>query len=902
MVTPSLGAWLRERRRVLDWTQEELAEQVGCTRGTIYKLEAGQRRPSKAMVERLAQVLSVPLEEYANFVHLARIAGVDEPAQEQPPENHQEPETHHRAISSPALLAEDECRQRLPIPLTPLIGREALLEELCSRLRSPEARLLTLTGAPGIGKTRLALAVAARLCADFSNGAAFVPLAALSDAAFVAAEIAQGLGAQAEHGPDTVEHLQRVLRHQQLLLVLDNFEHLIEAAPLVTALLSQAPGLKILVTSREVLRLSGEREIPVPPLTLPLTPHQMASVGDEANTIASSPAVELFVQRAQEARHDFQVTSENAPILAQLCAYLDGLPLAIELAAPHIRLFSPRMMLDRLTAAKAGQATPKGMLSLLRSGSRDAPSRQQTLQAALEWSYQLLSATEQRLFARLAIFVGGFTLDAADEVCGVVGDQALDILAGLGALVQKSLLQRSDSTDEPRFLMLEPIRHYALTQLALLREEETLRRQHTAYFLRLAEQATLMGSSQLRRLDREHGNLRAALEWCHINEQAGRGAALSLAQALGLALHSQTRYAEAVEVFQAMCMAAEAVNDHIAIAHACNNLAWAYDRRGAHREALECASRSEAIARGADAQREQARALSLKSQALYRLGELDAALAEATAGIQLCSNIQPPAPAELAANLNILGSIQIFLGQHEQATATLTQALGLYRSLSDRSRVAGLLNNLGECARLSGDPTRSIGFYAEALAISREIGDRNNEILILSNLGGARVAAREYQAAEADLRALIQQAEISKWVGISEAYSFLAEAYLGQSKLDEALVAAQRALALALAHDEALLIGTAWRALGMVVARSEGPLLEGLGEMTPDHCFHTSLQTFAAAKMVAEQARTLAEWARAAQLQGDQGRVEERSHEARPGPFLPPLHDLADGIDLAPQD
>jgi predicted ATPase len=416
----------------------------------------------------------------------------------------------------------------LPVPLTSLIGREQERAAACTLLRRPEVRLLTITGTGGIGKTRLALQVATDLLADFADDVCFVSLAPVSDPDLVVATITQTLGLKDTGGQPLLGLLKASLSDNHLLLLLDNFEQVVVAAPQLSELLIACPHLKILVTSRAVLHLRGEHEFPVPPLALPdLT--QLP----ESETLAQVAAVALFLQRAWATNSDLPFTAHNARAIAEICVQLDGLPLAIELAAARSKLLPPQALLARL-----GQR-----LAVLTSGAQDAPARQQTLRHTLAWSYNLLNAQEQQLFRRLSVFVDGCTLQAVEAICETLGDGAGQVVEAVASLIDKSLLHQTEQEgDEPRLRMLETIREYALEVLSASGELETTQQAHAAYYLALAEQAEaeLEGPQQLRwleRLEREYDNLRTALRW-GLSEGAGEegGHRRELALRLGGAL------------------------------------------------------------------------------------------------------------------------------------------------------------------------------------------------------------------------------------------------------------------------------------------------------------------------------------------------------------------------------
>ena len=356
------------------------------------------------------------------------------------------------ATEFPPLVSLDARPHNLPVQPTPLIGRQHEIEAVRALLARQDVRLVTLSGPGGTGKTRLSLQAAADSIDDFQDGAFFVELAPISDPALVVPAIAQVVGLQDVGGRTDLNALVDFLRDRRQLLLLDNFEQILAAAPIVADLLGAAPGLKVLVTSRAVLRLRGEHELPVPPLGLPEPEHRSL-----AQELASYPAIVLFSQRATAARPGFALTDENALAVTDICRRLDGLPLAIELAAARVKLLAPQAMLARL----------ERRLPLLTGGARDLPERQRTLRDTIAWSYDLLDESERRLFRRLAVFVGGCTVEAAEAIGSVDGEPGADVFDGIASLVDKSLLRQHDGPDgEPRFTMLETIREFGLEQLA----------------------------------------------------------------------------------------------------------------------------------------------------------------------------------------------------------------------------------------------------------------------------------------------------------------------------------------------------------------------------------------------------------------------------------------------------
>lgn len=402
--------------------------------------------------------------------------------------------------------ARESPRTNLDVQPTPLLGRTTEIGEITDLLSGQRSRLVTLTGPGGTGKTRLALQVAADAVEDFAGGVYLVSLASVTDAEVVVPTIAQTLGAKEGSGRTAPQALRELLAGRRVLLVLDNFEQVIAAAPEVANLLSTCPELCVLVTSRESLRLPGEQSYPVPPLAVP---GEQAIAQGDAEALSQYEAVRLFVDRAQSARQGFSVTNENAPAVAQICSRLDGLPLAIELAAARTRVLTPEEMLPRLARR----------LDILSGGPRGAPARQQTLRGAIDWSYDLLDEDEQRLFARLAVFVDGCDLEAVEAVCDPDDDFAASVLDVLTSLVDKSLVRTGETSHGSRRLsMLETVREYAGDRFSNDVARDAVREAHARHFTDLAHRAgwqlqRMEGRASIDRLEREHGNLCAALHW-----------------------------------------------------------------------------------------------------------------------------------------------------------------------------------------------------------------------------------------------------------------------------------------------------------------------------------------------------------------------------------------------------
>jgi predicted ATPase/transcriptional regulator with XRE-family HTH domain len=496
---PTFGVLLRQARRAAGFTQKELATRARISADAISVLERGlTRAPHQETLNLLAEALQLAPAERVQWEQATQGMRLPGFAPEPPDGLDQE-----LACPLPGI------KRQLPIPATPLIGREHEVRALCALLQRPETRLLTVTGSAGVGKTRLALQVAADLAETFADGVQFVPLAALNDPALVPPTLAQALRVRESGALPTLTLLTTALREQQILLVLDNFEHVIAAAPHLAALLEACPGVKILVTSREVLRLRAEQQFVAPPLALPELPPRAAPQQMDSAALEKNPAMQLFLQRVQAAQPGFHLTPDNAAIIAEICHRLEGIPLAIELAAPRLKLLSPQALLARM----------EDRLQVLTGGARDLPERQRTMRATIAWSYELLSPDERALFRRLAVFMGGWTLEAAEQVCREAGALKLDMLEGLSSLLDKSLVsQEPASNGETRFRMLYVLREFGLEQLGAEGEETITREAHATYYLSLVEETYPQqdGAEQQgrrNRLRQEHDNLRAALNW-----------------------------------------------------------------------------------------------------------------------------------------------------------------------------------------------------------------------------------------------------------------------------------------------------------------------------------------------------------------------------------------------------
>jgi predicted ATPase/DNA-binding XRE family transcriptional regulator len=726
----SFGARLRRLRKDAGLTQQELAERAGLSLNAVNGLERGVRKHLYPhTVRSLAEALGLSEEERSSL-----LAAV--------------PRRDATASGIPSLSP----RATLPSPPTPLVGREQELEEIRERLLDDsEVRLLTLTGIGGVGKTRLALEVVRALLAEsyFPDGIAFVALAPLRDPALVVSTVARSLGLKEEQGQSPRDAIHTYLREKRLLLVLDNFEHLLEAAAEVVDLIESCPDLRMLTTSRAPLRVRGEHEYPVPPLVLP-----SSTQNPTEEKVLGTPSGRLFVERARAASPSFVLTTENAPSVAAICWRLAGLPLALELAAAKVRLLEPAALLSRLDQA------------LSMAWARDLPKRQRTMRAALDWSYELLSESERRLFCRLSVFAGGSTLEAIETV-GATEDSE-EVLGLLGALVEQSLVmvQQPKAGSELRYAMLEPVRQYALNRLEESGDAGEAHRKHAEYFVELAERAEpeLQGAHEvewLERLERDNDNLRVAFSWflgatgeAQIAARLGwalrdfiwvrgyhregrRWAEATLehelpddlrARALHLAAmtaYIQGDYTTAAEQWEEVMRLSRRVGDMLVEAHAvaCTGLvAMAnQDHEAASSRLEEAIALFERCEEDHVAQNLSSLRAFLGTTMLAR-GEAEQAERAFEEALALARRLGHPAIIQIP--LYYLAQSALTRGDLREAASMLLEGIELSGQTKDKASLAHLLEAFATVRALSGEAERSAVLLGAAEGLLEEVGAR----------------------------------------------------------------------------------------------------------------------------------------------------------------------------------
>jgi predicted ATPase/DNA-binding XRE family transcriptional regulator len=764
----AFGDLLRRLRVARELTQEGLAEAAGLSTRAISDLERGvNRTPRRDTLLLLEDALELSPSEREGFEQAGRRLL---PAHDR---------TEGEGASPPP--------HTLPAPLTSFVGREAQVEQIQSTLLLPDVRLLTLTGPGGVGKTRLALRVVEGLAGRYHDSVFFVDLSAVVDPSLVPSEVARALGVAESGGRPLLDTLEEYLLGKQTLLVLDNFEQVVGAAIAVSRLLVAAPRLMVLTTSRVPLHLRGERECPVPPLPVPDLRHL-----PEPDALSRYAAVELFIARATAVWPDFAVTSENASVIAEICARLDGLPLAIELAAARVKVLAPGTLLERLG----------NRLGLLTGGARDLPERQQTIKSTIEWSHNLLGEDERTLFRRLGVFTGGWTLEATEAVCAPQGEP--DLLDILSRLVDSSLVRQDEAAlGASRFRMLETVREYAVEQLEESGEAEELCRRHAQYYLELAERPGMElpwreRSLWLARIESEHDNLRAALAW--LLELGEAEEALRLAGACGWFWESRGYLSEgrgwlerALERRAGASPTARARANFWCGALASSQMdlgsaiGYFEEAAGLYREvgdraglgsALVCLGRVTYLA----GKHQRGRELCEQGLALFRQwgGAPDIAFGLRTLASVTDDEVRARRLAEeslgmfrelgdepaIAETLTRLAMIALEQGDDEGVDPLLVEAGEVFQRLGDRGGMMSVRGVQGQAALWRGDHQRAIESLREAVGLAREIG--TNPAWWLISLGHALHGhgARE-QAGEAFREALVLCRQVEGMKGMA---------------------------------------------------------------------------------------------------------------------------------------
>ena len=730
MTEVSFGEWLKRQRMGRGLTRDQLAYQISCAAVTLQKIESEERRPSAQIVTRLAEIFEIPKNEQTNFLKYARGDWRYAPGE--------------LTDESPWLTAKRTAHTNLPASVTALIGREGQLAEIHGYLLRAEIRLVTLIGPPGMGKTRLSIEAARQSLSNFPDGVFFVALAPVDDPSLIASTTRQALGYVENQKLTADQQLREGIGERQMLIVLDNCEHLIQdVAEFASGLLSACSRLKILATSREALRVPGEWLFSVPVLGVPKedSPVNMDSA-------AQFPALTLFAERARAVRSDFVLSPDNIRTIAEICASLDGLPLAIELIAAQMRLLSPHALLERLNE--------KFVLSA--KGMRTAPARQISLSHAFNWSYDSLTPEEQKLFAGLSVFSGGFTLEASEAIfSGTAVEQSV---SNLGASqLDKSLLQRaSDIGGELRFSMLVTIRHFAQERLQDLGEVEKTRDWHLAYFLEMAEQADreIRGPQQLRwfdHLEYEHDNLRAALTWALESKKAESG--LRLAGGLAFFWFVRGYLREAIAWLERVLAQGQGASKAVE-AKALSYLGT-ISSDGENRDLDRSTNMlNKSLSLYQEVEDDSGIAWVLNLLGLVVVEQKDLTKAKQLLSQSLILRYQVGDPWGIAHTLQNFPSLAIQENDYVHAKQLSEETITWFRRAGDQRGVARTLADLAELERLAGNPTQAMALLKQSLSQLMLFKDKGSiasaleGIAVLASMqDDFRQAGRLYGAAEA---------------------------------------------------------------------------------------------------------------------------------------------------------
>jgi predicted ATPase/DNA-binding XRE family transcriptional regulator len=736
----SFGKWLRKQRRALDFTRQAFANQVGCAEVTLRRIEAGTLKPSKELANILLEKLDIPETERPQWISFARgLSGF-------PPQS---------------LPSSNNPNSNLPAPLTTFIGRE---KEQTDAIRLiSKYRLVTLTGSGGVGKTRLSIKVGEQVLGNYVDGVWLVELAPILDPSLVPRTIALTLGLRDDPQRRIIDLLCDYMREKRMLLLLDNCEHVLDGcAQLIDEVLKTCPHLKILVTSREPLNITGEAIYRVPSLGLP-------NLEQILDTFRNYESIQLFEERAQLVQFDFSLTLENAASVAQICQRLDGIPLAIELAAAKVAVFSPEQMAKQLQES----------FNLLAQGSRTALPRHQTLRASINWSWNLLTESEQRLIRQLSVFAGGWTLEAAQSVCDG------DILYLLNSLVAKSLIVMNQRPkNNTRYSFHETIRQYAREKLLEASGSEVVRNRHLVYFVKLAEQADpeLYRSKQvfwLNKLANELDNIRVALEW-----------ALAIDVESGLRIASSSwRFWDSRGYMQELREWLRPLLEHHTWADNLCAQSWAvysycYYRQGYFSEAISFATHSLQLARKLANQQTEAFSLSLLGVSTLLQGNVREGTHLLENGLTLYRALgdkmgQAKTLEWLAFNTT---------SNPERTMAFIKESLGLYRELGNLTGITVCLNSLSQITMRSGDFKSPLPWVEEALSISRQLGDQTNEAYILSLSAALAYWQGNYQQAKSYYHEVLLLTEktgdnfLKLWIHVHIGYAFLHQGNIQQAR------------------------------------------------------------------------------------------------------------------------